>query len=651
MAAHPSRRSFGWTLAVCSIGLLALIVACGEETDPPPLEPPPQTVNQLVETTGWFPSFFPDSSAYAEARFDSAGGGGNLECVDFTGYQLREVSRLSVIAAASDVHYPGSVVQYASLGQVVPDPVTAMRAGGPLTLTAADGGTVSGEVVALDGDLVEEWRTQSVAEVTSPAGPWSLRLAEIRDPRMIAVAGGMAPTALPENVLEALAPTEGPRGRVLAALRRVHHTVTCPYPDRAGNAFGEEVLGADLADQMAEGNPPVWIGGGDYGQFVLLLIESDASFDETVAACLNSLPAALDDGIVEAGQPLVSELPGLTVTAYAVGADGDGAAAATAAGAEALATWLDEPVADPAALPLIAADLQALRNGGPLTLGVDTELSFTICEPYQAVFDDVLWSLVAADARTERRAGDLERLGDGFYYYDGGTRQFIYDHVVAWPDLRGGSGTAVPDPNGRDPVLLHDAANGRPAVELYELVLPDGHIYAQVPLDASSMANTQYTLFMVVYLSRFIDVTVEATPDPVHIRSNNNVNWMLHGEDDGQRHNLKVGFENRELMRYGHPPYLVDHYIDMPLGWHVYAFRFSANTGLSIWLDDEMLAEASWDYALLSFYHAKLCARWRGETALGNASLLLAEAVAYRGAGSDDDVLAELARLREKYGL
>ncbi|MBD3222467.1 hypothetical protein GF314_14625, partial [bacterium] len=623
---------------------------CGEESDPPPLEPPVQTVNELVETTGWFPEIVPDSTAFSQARFDSSNSQGDLDCADFIGYQLREIAALTVLAADEDLHYPGAVLQYASLGTATPDPVTAPRAAASLELTGADGTVVSGAVDALDGDLVAAWRADAASQLPADLGTWDLELAEIRDPAMIPIAIGVDPAAIPAAALDALLPTTDATTRVLVRLERMHHTVSCAYPGRAGQAFADEVVGEDLADQMAEGNPPVWVGDVDHGQLVLLLVEADASYDTVIDACLNSFVAAASGAAPDGGRPLVHELPELAVAAHAVAADAASAAQATVDGPDALAAWLATPVDSPASLPPIAADLFALRNGGPLTLGIEADFVFTSCEVYDAVFDEVLWSLDAADARTERRLGDLESQGTGRFFYEGGSRQFLYDYVVAVPDLRGAGGAAVPDQFGQDPILFHDIAGGRPAIELYELALPDGDIYSQLLFDGSPLVGTSYTLFLVINMPSIIRLTVVADPDDVVYSRPNDVNYILHGEENGQRRNLMAGFPSRRELAFEHLPYelRIDH--DRTEGWKVYAFRFDRDGGMSIWLDGEQLGSTGWDFSLLSFGGARLCARWRGETSVAHASYLLAEAVAYRGAGSDAQVIAETERLREKYG-
>lgn len=650
MTASPHRSGVLPGLLIVTLGMV-LLPACGDESSPAPPQPPAQTVNELVETTGWFPDIVPDSTAFSQARFDSSGSGGNLECADFQGYQRREVTGLTTLAADLDRHYPGAVLQYASLGEATPAAVTAARAAATLELTGADGTVVSGMVDALDGDLVAAWRENSVGDLPAVDGTWRLSLAEIYDPALLPLAAGVDPQAWPAGLTDQLVPDDTPRARVLARLERIHHTASCAYPGRAAGAFADDVLGADLADQMAEGNPPVWVGDVHHGQLVLLLCEAETAFDQLVDACLNSLQAAIAGTAIDAGRPVLAEQPGLVVRGHGIAADAADAAMAAAAGVDELTTWLATPVTAPASLPAITAELYALRNGGPITLAVESTFWFTSCEIYEPIFADVLWSLDAADARTERRAGDLQSNGEGRFYYVGGSRDYIYDHVTAVPDLRGAGGVARPDEFGRDPIIFHDIAGGRPAIELYELGLPDGDIYTQLLFDGAPFAGVSYTLFFVIGLPDILRMTVETDTDPVIISQANRVNYFLHGENlADDRRNLVLGYPTGREFVYAHPPYqmVVSH--DMPEGWFVYAARFDQNGGMTVWENDQQIGHSDWDYSLLGFDGARICTRWRGQTPISHASLLLAEAIAYRGAGTDDEVLAEIARLRQKYG-
>jgi hypothetical protein len=633
---------------------LLLTAGCTEENEVGPRQPPPQTVNELVETTGWFPEIVPDSTAYTLARFDStAAAGGGLECADFTGHQLKEVGRLTVLAADVAVHHAGAVLQYAHLDQVVPTAVTGERAGGDLVLTGPTGDTVVGEVAGMTGAAVAGWRAAHLGDLAPGAGTWTLAASVVRDVPQIALGAGVHPTALPAAVREDLLPrTTGP-GRVLLRLQRTHHTVTAPYPGRAGRAFAPEVLGVDLADQMSEGNPPVWVESLHHGQLALVMIEATAAADTLVDACVNTFMAALTGGSEDAGRPRLHEFDDLSVAAHVLGGDAASLETAATTGPDALGDWFAAPVGDPAGLPAVAADLAALRNGGALSLGLETGFAYTLCEPYEPVFDEVLWSLDAADARIEQRAGGLRTDGDGEYFYRGGADIYTYARVTAVPDLRGVGATTLPDPQGEAPILLPDLAGGRPAIELYELGLPDGHIYSQLVFDAQPLLNRGYSLFVVLKMPERVRMEIVTDGPNVEVSRSNDLNYFLHGDTGfNARRNLLLGLLSREELVYRHHPYGVSALLlERPIGWHVLAYRFGLDgQGMSVWLDGEKLATANRDVSLSGFETGRVGPRWHLLDGISHAVIYVAEVVAYSGAGSDGQMTAETERLREKYG-
>jgi len=638
------------------LGMLGILASCTKESSPDPLLPPVQTVNELVETTGWFPTIIADSTTFTEARFDSSSAvGDGLQCADYVGHQVLEVPRLNTLAASTTVHYPGSVLQYAYLDGQTPAVVAGDRAGAPLTLIGADGTELPGEVTALDGDLVEAWRQQNLTSLPAAEGDWQLSLHLIRDPAQIALGAGVHPPALPTQVSADLEARDLNRGRVLVRLQRIHHTMTCPYPGRAGRAFADHVVGGDLEGQMSEGNPPVWVGSVQYGQVLLILLEADASFAEMAEAAGNSVAAAVADGDPDPSLLALDDLEGLDVAAHGVAVDAPAAVQALLAGVGELADMLAQPVSDPAALPAMSADLKALRNGGPLTLGLTGEYEFTACELYEPVFAEVLWGLDAADARTERRNTDLQTDGDAVFYYNGGVRVFNYAHVTSVPDLKGEGNPTVPGVFGRRPVLFPHFLGDRPVIELYELDLPDGHIFAELLFDGSPFVATPYTFFMVLGSPDRVHLTVEAEPQNIVYSRTNRLNYVVHGADMGTRGSLQIGWGEIQNIDEGylnfiHSPYTLAVPGTPPEGWHVFAFRFGTS-GMSIFEDGVEIGQIDWDFSLLQFSGATLSARRQGYAGPSHAVLWLAEAVAYRGEGSDEMVADETARLQEKFGL
>jgi len=643
------RRRLSALMVLIAVAVLLVAACTKESTTEPPIQPS-LTVNQFVETTGWFPTVVADSTVFTQSRFDSTTGGGDgLACAEYLGNQVRGVERLTILQPASAVHWPGSILQFATLDELEPAVVAAPRAGGQLVLTGADGATVTAELALMDAGDVAAWLDEAFPSLPSASGNWELEASEIRDVSRLPLAIGVHPAAFPIAVRDQLTPADPDRGAVLVRLQRTHHRLAAAYPGRAGNAFAEGVTGDDLVGQMAEDNPPVWLGEVHYGELVLVLVEAEAPFPTVLDACVNTFLAAVRGDSPAAGRPILSDLPGLAVSVHAAAADADQIADAAASDLEALTLALAAPPGDPPSLPPIAASLQALRNGGPLTLGLEGVFEFIDCEPHEAVFGEVLWSLDAADARTEVRRGDLRTGGDGFFYYHGGSGEFEYDQVVSVPDLRGRGRPSTPDRLGEAPVLHQDFVGGRPAIELFELGLPGGLTYSRFNIDGEPFVGESYTLFLVIGIPGIIRLTVEAEPSNWAISVANDLGLIMHGANSGQRDFLELGFIGRELT-YHHGQFGLTIPHVRPQSWHVYAFRFGPSAGMTIWLDGVVLGQSGWDRSLLDFSGAKFGARRLNTSDPDHAVLWLAEAVAYRGAGSDDEVLAETARLREKYG-
>jgi len=149
--AHSYRQK--WRIYIIPALLAVLISACSktETVSPPTVDPP--TVDEAVAETGWFPTATADSNSFAIARFDSAGT--DLRCTIYEGYQVVVASRLTHLAPRDDIHYPGSVLQWASLDQPTPLMVVAERAGATLRLMNADSLEVTGEVPVIDPETVD----------------------------------------------------------------------------------------------------------------------------------------------------------------------------------------------------------------------------------------------------------------------------------------------------------------------------------------------------------------------------------------------------------------------------------------------------------------------------------------------------------------
>ncbi len=628
------------------------LAACGSDsTTQPPPPPEPPTIREVVESTGWFPVVLPDSSGYAVTRFDSVADPEALACTEFVGREVVTAPVLTLLAAAPQRHWPGAILQWATLHRLTPDPVLADRAGGLVRLTAAGGGEHADAISVLDPDTVAAWRLEALSRLGPvPPPAWQVSVDAVHDQGHLALSAGVAPAGLPVAADQRLAPRAGPHGRVLVRLLRPHHTVEAPYPGTIAGAFASTVTGEDLADQMAEGNPSVWLDSVTYGQVILLTIEADAVFGEVAAAAAASFPPLAAGEQPDPGAPSVWDLPEVEFRAFAVGADADAVEAAALAGPAELGQLLSAGSDDPAALPAVTASIAALRNGGPLTVPLETEFPYATCEPAADVFSQVLWRLAAADARVERRAGDLRSNTLGRYYYDGGTEQFVQDEVISLPDLDGTGGTARPDT--RRPFLRRDLLPGQPVLEFYQLPLPQGTLHSELGFNGISMVGRSYTIFVVCAQPESIRL-VYTTPEGDRSRGGfNEVSYFIHGSDDGILRNLLVGYSRRGVMVFSHQPDRVEFPHEASADFRVYAFRFSLETGMSVFVDGQLLdADPNDNRALQAFPGATLTARWFGNGQPDLATVWVAEAVAYDGAGTDDQVIAESERLREFYGL
>jgi len=383
------------------------------------------------------------------------------------------------------------------------------------------------------------------------------------------------------------------------------------------------------------------------------VVEAEADHDEVVAAAVTSFNAAAMGLPPTPGEPLLHDLPGLTVNVFALGADADAAEIAGMTDLSSLTDYLQTPPVDPASLPAVSSHLQALRNGGPLSRELEATFDYITCEVYDPVFEGVFFALEAADARTEMHTGDLESDGYGNFYYDGGSSRFTYHHVESIPDLVGSGGRAMP--NGRMPMIHYDMLNGHPVVELMELSPSQGTIYSELTFDGSALVGESYTLFIVVGQPHAVRLVYTTPSGPVRVSRGNDVDYFFHGTGTGNLHNLLIGYPDSEQMIYSHFPYLLQYNHSRPSSgfeWHVYAFRFSIASGMAAYVDGEKVDQDTSDsHALLEFSNATICARWHELTNYSQAVLYFAEIAAYDEAGSDGEIAAETQRLMDKYGL
>jgi hypothetical protein len=644
--------SFRILRATALVTMLALpiVLACSSSDSTDPDTPNTAlTPEHAVRQSGPFDEVLADSASFAQMRFDSTGT--DLRCTEYEIRQTRVVDRLTTLAPDPDRHHAGAVLQGAHRALLVPPIVDAARSGGTLTLMLADSSEHAGTVDAMDAGSVAAWR-QSMLTDLGPAAPgeWAIDVRTVRGTQEIALGARVDAGAVPGEVNQRLAFGTGEFGRALVRLQRTHHTITAPRPPgTGGTAFAPGVTYEETFAQMGYGNPPAWVAGVDHGQLLLVLVEAEAAEDQVIAAAANSFAAAAANTAPDAGQPLVHDLPGVVFKAFGLGADADDAESAAAGGQAALTAFLQDAPADPAALPAVTAELVALLDGAPVSMAAAGEFNATVCEVYTPVFDEVFWSFEAGDAHTERLPGDLQTNREGRFYYVGGTTQFINDHVERIPDLVGQGGFALPQ--GRRAVRLPDMIGGRPALELFELTLPDGVIHSALSFDGSQIVGEDYTIFLVVGLPRKIRLTYATAIGDQSVSGLNMANYILHGTGDGVRHNMYFGWPNREETVFSHVPYLVQPVHHPVQDWHVYTVRFGINEGLSIFHNGELIDQDTTDnYPLFEFSGATLCARWYGVDGFALAVLWLGEVTAYAGAGSDQQVADETVRLREKYG-
>jgi hypothetical protein len=644
------RLRAGLPLAAGLLLIMGLVACGGDDTAGPAPEPPPPTIRAVVDEAGDFPDARTDSTAFAQSRFDSTAAD-PLSCTDFEGEQLRAVDQLTVLSPSPLRHHAAAILQGAGLHEPSPPLVVADRAGAALTLTDASGAEVAGAVSVADADTIDQWRRRALAELGDTAGgAWTLRAGVTYNAAHIALLAGVDQSAMPAEAVAALAPS-GARGRVLAVLRRVHHTVDATYPGLSTHAFADGVDGTDLEGQVAPGNPPAWVARVHHGELALLLVQADAGPDTVLASVAMSLAAAAEGRALDADVTPMDALPEATFNTFAVGADAAAMAAACASGHDDLSALLAAAPLAPADLPVVAADLESLRRGDPVRRQLEAPFAFTTCEVFEPVLDDVLWAYSAADARTERVVGDLQTNEAGRFYYDGGTARFDHMQVNSIPDLVGDGGFAL-STGTRRPFLLPDAINGRPVVEFFQLPLPGGVLHSQLQFDGSLIAEIDYTIFVVCGLPagvRFTYTTVSGEQQSSRI---NGADYFLHGTGEGTRNNMRAGFPERGNMEYNHYPYLLEFPHTPEDGWHVYALRFGVGTGMAVYCDGELLDSDPTDvYPLNSFPGATLCARWLGLRPTDLATFWLAEIAAYRGDASEADIIAETERLQRKYGI
>jgi hypothetical protein len=283
-------------------------------------------------------------------------------------------------------------------------------------------------------------------------------------------------------------------------------------------------------------------------------------------------------------------------------------------------------------------------------LPIAVEYTYVRCDLAAEAFDEVLWSYAAADARTELRVGDLFSARRGRFSYDGGAERFPQREVVSIPDLDGSGGLARP--GTRRPLLHENQLNGQPIIEFYELTLPQGRLTAELAFDGSALVARSYTIFVVAAQPGRVSLTYTTPSGDQSTFGDNLVDYFLHGDDDGQLRNLVLGWEESGVMTYKHDPYGLEWDMLDTQTFRVFAFRFGVDVGMAAYVDGVLVDEDPGDTrALQAFPGATLDARARFDGSPVLAVFWLAEIIAYQGAGTEQQILDETARLQQKYGL
>ncbi|MBT8185170.1 MAG: thiol-activated cytolysin family protein, partial [Eudoraea sp.] len=229
--------------------------------------------------------------------------------------------------SASDVIYPGNLLQGKTLSNATPSPIVVKRAGGTISYNLNNGNLNSSFTV----DEVKKSTIQDgMNAIISGAGEvvpanFQLDIIQIESESQLSVELGIDVQTFTTKVSADMSfSTEKSFNRTLVKLNQSYYTMSFDLPTSLDEIFDESVTPEDLKTYVQADNPATFISSVTYGRIFYMLVESTSSRQE-MSAKLNVAYGAFANKVEgELEVNALEELNDLKIKVIAYGGDAKG---------------------------------------------------------------------------------------------------------------------------------------------------------------------------------------------------------------------------------------------------------------------------------------------------------------------------------------
>ncbi len=229
---------------------------------------------------------------------------------------------------ASDVIYPGSLLQGKTLSNATPSPIVVKRASGTISYNLNNGNLNSS--FTTEGPVTKSSIQNGMNTIIANSGEvvpanFQLDIIQLESENQLAVELGIDVETWTTQVSTDMSfSSEKSFNRTLVKLNQSYYTMSFDLPTSLEEIFDESVTPEDLGVYIQKDNPATFISSVTYGRIFYMLIESTSSREE-MSAKLNVAYGAFSNKVKgELGVNAMQELKDLKIKVIAYGGDAAG---------------------------------------------------------------------------------------------------------------------------------------------------------------------------------------------------------------------------------------------------------------------------------------------------------------------------------------
>lgn len=300
--------------------------SCKKE-EPLPDNTPPTTFREVIDKGGDFDpvtisegvsdeTFFSDMDDTYIYDCSTATYSANAESGGSDGFPLFDI--------ASDIIYPGSMLQGNSLTSGNPNPIVVERAGGVISTNILDGNLQSSfEVEKVSKSSITDAMNNIISTSTGTLpSNFSLKIVDIKSREQFALEMGMEVNSTFADLEANLNYSyDVSKNSFLVSLNQSYYTMSFDLPTSLDALFAPEVTPEDLAPYVGPSNPATYISSVTYGRIFYMLITSTSSKAEMEIEIDAAFRAVVTSGTAGLNVNTLSNLDNITYDVFAYGGD------------------------------------------------------------------------------------------------------------------------------------------------------------------------------------------------------------------------------------------------------------------------------------------------------------------------------------------